>query len=482
MELGLRQSLDYLSPEIALGVAALTVWLLDRLERLDRTGLGEIAILGAALSVFLAARLSGWGEVWILERLFVVDGFAVFFKIFIGLAAVAVLWIWLESSTVAREGEVCALVLSAAVALDLMASAANLASAYFCVELASLALWRLTHRSRPGGSRPHASGVAAGAVSLLMLGAAAWLAGFAGSADYERIHQAVFDLAPESPFGVACVVMSIVIALPARVSIATSTRGAHVHPSLAAFVAVAFAAGGLALSLRLLFAALSSPAPAGWWAGPSGLDWSLPLAAAAIAAMTLGNLAGLRERSLLRVLAATSIAHLGYALLGAAAASQAGLEAALFYVAVSALASLGAFHAAALIVRTTGREEIESCRGLLRGAGSPAALALAVFLLSLSGAPLLAGFVGRRYLFGALLARGFKGVAAIAVVNSLLSFWVYARILRALYAPGPAATAPRLRLHDASFAGLFAAATVVFGIHPRPLLELAARSVQWLPR
>lgn len=482
MDLGPRQSLEYLSPEIALGVAALAVWWLGRFDRLDRTGLGEIAILGAALSVFLAARLSGWGEVWLLERLFLVDGLAVFFKILVGLAAVAVLWIWLESATVAREGEVCALVLSAAVALDLMASAANLASAYLCVELASAALWGLTHRAGPGDSRVRAAGAVAAAVSLLMLGAACWLAGFAGSPDYERIHRAIFDLAPDSPFAVACAAMAIVIALPARLWIATATRGAHVRAALAAFAALAFAAGGLALCMRLLFAVLSSPGADGGWMGPPGLDWRPPLTAAAVVAMTLGNLAGLRERSLPRLLAVCSIAQVGYALLGLAAATRAGLEATLLYLAATAPASLGAFHASALITRAAGREEIESCRGLLRVAGSSAGLALAVSLLSLSGLPPLAGFVGRRRLLGALLERGFEGVAAIAAVNSVLSLCVYGRVLRSLCAPAPGAPVPRWRLYDASFAGLLAAATVGLGVHPRPLLELAARSVQWLPR
>ena len=84
MEVGTWQSFAYFWPEVALAASALAVALLAVLERLDRSALGELAILGASLSVFFAARLAGWGEVWIFERSFAVDGFAVFFKILIG--------------------------------------------------------------------------------------------------------------------------------------------------------------------------------------------------------------------------------------------------------------------------------------------------------------------------------------------------------------------------------------------------------------
>ncbi len=128
MEIGVAESFRYFWPEVALAVSALAVAALARLRRLDQSGLGELAILGAAVSVFLAARLAGWGEVWIFGRALVVDGFAVFFKIVIGLATVAVLWISLESAPFAahREGDACALALVAALAPDGLASAASL--------------------------------------------------------------------------------------------------------------------------------------------------------------------------------------------------------------------------------------------------------------------------------------------------------------------------------------------------------------------
>src|SRR5439155_6696542 len=149
MELGVLESWQYFWPEVALAATALTVAAFGRFRRLDQSGLGELAILGTACSVFLAARLAGWGEVWIFERALVVDGFAVFFKIVVGIATVAVLWISLESAEVtgAGEGDACALVLVAAFALDLMASAANLWIGYAAGEIASLALWKLAHRS-----------------------------------------------------------------------------------------------------------------------------------------------------------------------------------------------------------------------------------------------------------------------------------------------------------------------------------------------
>jgi NADH-quinone oxidoreductase subunit N len=359
MELGVLESWQYFWPEVALAATALTVAAFGRFRRLDQSGLGELAILGTAFSVFLAARLEGWGEVWIFERALVVDGFAVFFKIVIGLATVAALWISLESAQVAgeREADACALALVAALALDLMVSAANLWIGYAAVEIASLALWKLVHK--PGSAAASSLARLAGIVaSLSMLGAVAWIAGFCGSADYENVHRAVFELPPRGGILLALAATAILVAFPSRVLLATASSAADDEPSLDAFVAVGFTAAAVALSVRLLFGVLSEPGAAGRWAHAGGLDWSRTLAASAIAAMTIGNLGALRERSLQRLLVATSMAHVGYAMVGLTPASDRGLEATLFYVAAFSVASLGAFHLAALIARESGTDDL----------------------------------------------------------------------------------------------------------------------------
>jgi NADH-quinone oxidoreductase subunit N len=483
MELGVVESWHYFSPEVALVATALSVWGIGRLHRLDRSGLGELAILGTAFSVFLAARLAGWGEVWIFERTLVVDGFAVFFKIVIGLATVAVLWISLESTRTRGEGEgyTCALVLVAALALNLMTSAANLWVSYAAVELACLALWKLVH----GWGCAAASFVAKIAgivVSMSMLGAVAWIAGFCGSADYEDVHRAAFDVPPRGGALLLLAAGAILVAFPSRVLLATASNAADDEPALDAFVAVGFTAAAIALAVRLLFGVLSEPGAGGRWAHAAGFDWKRMLAASAVAAMTIGNLGALRERSLQRLLVATSMAHVGYAMLGLAPSSDRGLEATLFYVAAFSVASLGAFHLAALIARARGTDDLEACRGLLRGPGTLAGVSLMVFLLSLAGMPLLVGFFAKLHLLAAATPISLGGVMFLALANCALSLMAYTRIFFVMRVGEAVVPTLRMSSYDACLTVSLAAVVIVFGLYESPLLDLARRSIHLLPR
>jgi len=482
MEIDGWHSFAYFWPEAALGVSALAVGLLSGLERLDRGALGELAILGASLSVFFAARLAGWGEVWIFERTFVVDGFAVFFKILIGVTTVGVLWIALEpASRAATRARACVLVLLAALGLNLMVSAASLWVAFLAVELASLALWTLLHEPESSAT-PLAGARTARGVGAAMLCAVAWLAGFSRSADYEDVHRAVFELAPYGPASLSVAIAVVLSAFPLRALVSASGREPSQAPALDAFVAIGFTAAGLALSMRVLFPVLSTPGAEGRWAHAAGLDWPRALSAAAVGAMTVGNLGALRERSLRRLLVATAIAHVGYALIAVAAASERGFQAALFYVASFCIPALGAFHLAASIEAAKGSDGAEALRGLLRGRQAPIGIALALFVLSLAGAPLTIGFRAKLHVFATALDQGLGGLVVVAAINGVLSAWAYARVLLAM--SGSSANGPSMRLsaYDASLSAALVAATVGFGVYDSPLFDLAGRSIHLLPR
>ena len=481
MEVGAAQSFAYFWPEVALAVSALAVALLAGIERLDRSELGELAILGASLSVFFAARLAGWGEVWIFERTFAVDGFAVFFKILIGVTTVGVLWIALESPLLrsGHQGRACVLVLLAALGLDLMASAASLWIAFLAVELASRALWALLHEPEVDpAAAPRWSAVR----GVWMLCGVAWLAGFSQSGDYEDLHRAVFELAPQNPLLLALALSAVLLAFPLRILAAASGREPRQAAALDAFIAVGFTAAGLALSMRVLFPVLSTPGAAGRWTHAAGLDWPRMLSVASVAAMTVGNLGALREQSLRRLLVATAIAHVGYALVGVTAASDRGFQAALFYVASFCIPALGAFHLAALIGEAQGSEGFDAMRGLLRGRQMPIGIVLGVFLLSLAGVPPLIGFRAKLHVFGTAYDQGLGGLVVVGVINSCLSIVAYARALVAMR--GRPTTRPPVRLsaYDASLAAALATATLGFGLYETPLFDLAGRSIHLLPR
>ena len=149
------------------------------------------------------------------------------------------------------------------------------------MELASLTLWTLLHEPQ-AGEAPVPGRRSVRGVGAAMLCGTAWLAGFSQSGDYEDVHRAVFELAPQSPVLLALALSILLLAFPIRVLLAASGREPSQAPALDAFVAVGFTAAGLALSMRVLFPVLSTPGAEGRWTHASGLDWTRMLLATEI--------------------------------------------------------------------------------------------------------------------------------------------------------------------------------------------------------
>ena len=228
----------------------------------------------------------------------------------------------------------------------------------------------------------------------------------------------------------------------------------------------------------------------GPWEGTLGPDarggWVALLALVAAATMTFGNLAALPQRNLKRLLAYSSIAHAGTMLVGVVAAAvtlRGGPEAVevagavLFYLAIYAVTTVGAFGLAAWLSRDLGGDDIDDLDGL--GAASPAlAACVAILMLSLIGVPPLAGFFAKLSVFMEVLnapsdARGLlMGLVALALVNTVISAFYYARVLRAIFlrrSDRPHRPAPRAVSWPIVLATL---AAVGFGLRPAPLADL----------
>src|SRR5437868_4828273 len=201
----------------------------------------------------------------------------------------------------------------------------------------------------------------------------------------------------------------------------------------------ALKAAGFAVAIRFFFAAFERPLPGGGYAPITDLPWPAIIGIISAITMTLGNLTAIVQTNLKRMLAYSSIAHAGYLLMGLAAASTAGVQSILVYLIVYVLMNVGAFLVIIAVSRVTGCEQITDFRGL----GSKAALAsfaLTVFLFSLTGIPPFAGFVGKYLIFAAVVQRGgFWNVllAVIGVLNSAVSLFYYARIIKAMYLETP---------------------------------------------
>jgi len=202
------------------------------------------------------------------------------------------------------------------------------------------------------------------------------------------------------------------------------------------------------------------------------------LAAISAVTMTLGNLVAIWQKNIKRMLAYSSIAQAGYILLGVVAASALGITSLVFYLIIYVFANLGAFIVIITFSNGGGGDAIEDYAGLSQK--SPGlALTMLLFLLSLAGIPPLAGFIGKFYLFAAVMKEGFLWLVVVGVLNSIVSLYYYLQVVRQMYIIPPRTEEPVPVSPALSGALLIATIGVLlFGIYPTPLVELIRVATQ----
>jgi NADH-quinone oxidoreductase subunit N len=243
-------------------------------------------------------------------------------------------------------------------------------------------------------------------------------------------------------------------------------------------------AAGVAMLVRFFYPGISSFNGDGTWTAIAGVDWPSLMVVASMVTMTLGNLAALRQDNIKRLLAYSSVAHAGYMLMGFVVMSDDGLKAMLFYVVVYYLMNLGAFAVLMMVLNNSGREDMAGFRGLAWRGGALPAAAMAIFLFSLAGLPPFAGFIGKFYLFAAVVDKQMWLLAVVGGVNSVIALYYYARIVRTMYLEAPIDGDPVMTvdMHNAFLVGVLTLFTVVFGVYWAPVINLAERSLLFFGR
>lgn len=196
--------------------------------------------------------------------------------------------------------------------------------------------------------------------------------------------------------------------------------------------------------------------------------------------MTFGNFAALWQDNLKRMLAYSSIAHAGYLMLGVAVLSDQGLMAVLVYFSIYLFMNLGAFYVVMLIANKINSEEIDDYKGL--GYSLPLlGTALGIFLVSLTGLPPTAGFIGKLYLFIALVDANMITVAIIALLNTVVSLYYYIRVLKAMFLDKTDKKV-EINLTPLNYIVLLLliAPVLILGVYFTPLINIAKESVQLL--
>jgi NADH-quinone oxidoreductase subunit N len=375
-----------------------------------------------------------------------------------------------------ESGEFYILVLFSAAGMVIMAGANDLIVVFLGLETMSLALYVLAgfFRTRIEAGEASMKYFLLGAfASGFFLYGIALIYGATGSTNLNKIGAAVTAGASRDPLlliGFALLLVGFgfkISAVPFHMWTADVYEGAPT--SVTAFIATGSKAAAFAALLRLLLESLR-PLQGEW----TWLFWVL-----AVLSMTLGNIVAIAQQNLKRMLAYSSIAHVGYMLIGVVAGGALGGGSVLFYLLVYTFTTVGAFGVILLLER--GGEEavgIGDTAGL--ATRHPlAALALALFLLSLVGIPPTAGFVGKFYLFGAAVRSGYVWLAVIGVLNSAAAAYYYLRVIVSMYMREPEGT-PAVIVP--SLAGALAVVVALWGViqlgvFPAPLFELAQSAV-----
>jgi len=491
MDLKNIASLSFFLPEIILSATILLLIILDLLAR-SKNVIGPIAALGCVVALVATFDLYSAQPGLLFHRMIVLDRFSLFFKIFTLAATILTIWMSLGSNEIKQvhQGEFYTLLLTCALGMFFMASSSNLLMAYLSLELVSLTSYVLT------GFLPHNRRSSEAALKYLIYGGVAsgtmiygmsWIFGMAGSLDYAAIQTALAqDGINKAALFIAFVFIMAgfgykIVFVPFHMWSPDVYQGAPTP--FTAFLSVASNAAGIAIMIRFFFPGVSRALPGGDWAFVSGVEWPHVLLFVSMITMTLGNLCALNQKNLKRMLAYSGIAHAGYMLMGLAVLTNDGLSAILFYVVVYLIMNLGAFLVVGMVANVTGDEEIESYRGLAwRGAALPAAC-LAIFLFSLTGLPPFAGFIGKFFLFAAVLKEGgaFVMLAVVAILNSVISLYYYAKVVKTMFLDTPEPTDKTVSVAANNFALLIplTVLTVVLGVYFSPLAQFTSQSLRF---
>jgi NADH-quinone oxidoreductase subunit N len=524
-----RASLLHSIPEIALAIAPLLIIGWDLWAPAGARRIGAIAITLSALAVSALGSVAGLlglarlpVPVLLFDGQLACDGYACAFRLFFALVTAFVV----VAAIPTREarfgphgggdvgGEFLALLVVACLGMNLMAMGRTLLIVYIAIEIVSIASFVLTglRRGRAGEAGAAGAGesrrksseaalkyvVYGGVSSGVMLYGMSWLYGLSQSIALPEIAERIASLTRDQghmpnavAIGVACVTAGFaykIAAAPFHMWAPDVYEGA---PTLvAAFLSVGPKAAGFAVLLRFFRTGFGAQTALPEAQAP----WPILVGGLALATMTIGNLCALGQTNLKRLLAYSSIAHAGTMLLAFAVPGDEGIAAIGFYLVTYCAMNLGAFTVVLALgegagIGGEGAETIDGLRGL--GARAPGmAAALGIFLFSLVGLPPFAGFVGKLYVF-ATLVRGtaeyrswYFFLATAGVLNTVVSLFYYARILRAMYLlprRGDAGGSVSVHRVHAVMTAVLVAPTVLLGVWWGPLYDFISRALAMIP-
>ena len=490
MFLGNLGSLPYFLPELAITATILLLVLLHVVSKRKTTAAPALlSLVGVGAAILLAGIAPVGAGRMIFEGMAAHDGFAVFFKVLTALATLVVILMSMDSQELAgrSQAEYYIFLLSTLLGMFLLSSATDIVMVYLSLELVSIPSYLLAgymkgkERSTEAAMKYVVFGATASGV---MIYGFSILFGLTGSTQIAEIGRSLAGGKAALPTILAAVMAAVgfgykIAAVPFHMWSPDVYEGSPTPAT--AFFSVAPKAAGFAVLVRFYYTVFAAPDVAGGiWRLTSAMDWPFLFAVLSAVTMTVGNLVAIKQNNVKRLLAYSSIAHAGYMLMGFVLLTPAGLSAILFYLVVYLFMNLGAFYVVVLVSNSMRGEEISDFMGL--GSRAPfAAVALSIFLFALTGIPPFSGFIGKVYLFAEVINRGVYWLAVVAALNSVVSLYYYARIVRAMFLEEPrdASLVPVPSVPRAVLV-LLAAPTLILGVYWEPVARIASNSVRML--
>jgi NADH-quinone oxidoreductase subunit N len=458
-----------LLPEIVLGLGAMALLMAGvfrvnvGVRNVDYAAIALLIVTGIIILLLPPGKLASF------SGSFVVDDFARFLKILalIGSAAAIAMSIDYDRQERQERFEYSVLILLSTLGMLMLISAADLIALYLGLELMSLPLYVIaaSHRDRLRSTEAGLKYFVLGALSSgMLLYGASLVYGFTGTISFTGIAHAASHGGIGLLFGLAFLFAGFcfkVSAVPFHMWTPDVYQGAPTP--VTAFFAAAVKVAGIAMFVRaavMAFPGITS-------------EWQRIVVFVSIASMLLGSFAAIGQRSIKRLMAYSSIGHMGYALVGLAAGTPEGVQGVMLYVAIYITMTLGVFAVILSMRRSTGMvESIDQLAGLARTHPAMAFL-MAMLLFSMAGVPPLAGFFAKFYVFLAAIKAGLYVLAVIGVLASVVGAYYYLAIVKTMYfdeaAEGFNAMPIELRVVLA-VCGLF---NILFFVYPAPLIGAA---------
>ncbi len=464
-------------PEIVLALAAMAILLFGVIRPGDNTFVCGMLSLGALVVTAMLVMSNPMGIGY--RDLFAVDGFARFMKllILVGSALSTVLAMDDKDRDGIARFEFPVLILLCTAGMMVMCSAASLMTLYLGLELQSLALYvmcafaRDQLKSSEAGLKFFILGALA---SGLLLYGISLTYGFAGTMQFTELAR-VLSSPQSASAGLVVGVVFIVAGLAFKLSAVpfhmwTPDVYEGAPTPVTAFMSTAPKVAAMALILRVLEMPF----------GQLLHQWSGLIVLVSIASMLLGSLAAIGQTNIKRLMAYSSIGHMGYALVGVAVGTPEGIRGVMIYMVTYVFMSAGVF-ACIVSMRRRGRalEQISDLSGLAR-TDPGLALAMTVFMFSMAGIPPFSGFFGKLYVFLPAVQAGFWTLAVIGVLTSVVGAYYYLRVIKVMYFD---ASEPAFDPRSASLsfvAGVGALVTALFFIFPAPVVAAAQSAARVL--